>query len=120
MKNLKKLLAKIFKEDRAVIYFMIGNFLLSVVLFVAGIVNLKPNSAVVKIAYGDVGGYVDGKWTDMLVFPMLAVLLGVVHSGLFLRIYEKYGKNIAIIFIVMTMLITVGALFVLFRLLGEG
>ena len=120
MKNLKKLLIKIFKEDRAVIYFAIGNFLLSVVLFIVGIVNLDPNSAVVKIAYGDVGGYVDGKWTDMLAFPALAMLFGIVHNGIFLRLYEKYGKSIAIVFIVLTMLLTVGAMFALFRLLGEG
>ena len=120
MKSLKKLFVQVFKDDRAIIYFMIGNFVLSVFLFVVGIANLRPNNAVVKIAYGDVGGYVDGKWTDMLVFPVLAVLFGVVHSALFLRIYEKYGKNITIIFIIITMLLIIGALFVLFRLLGEG
>ena len=120
MKNLKTLLVKIFREDKVIIYLMIGNFLLSMVLFVVGVVNLSPNSAVVKIGYGDVGGYVDGKWTDMIAFPLMAILFGVVHSGLFLRIYEKYGKNVTIVFIVMTMLLTIGALFVLFRLLGEG
>ena len=120
MKSLKNLLVRIFKEDKTIIYFMIANFLLSVVLFVTGVVNLSPNSAVVKIAYGDVGGYVDGKWTDMIAFPLMAVLFGVIHDVLALRIYEKYGKNVTIVFIAMTMLLIIGAMFVLLRLLGEG
>ena len=39
---------------------MIFNLLASIGLFVFGMISLNPSSAVVKIGYGDIGGYRDG------------------------------------------------------------
>lgn len=120
MKSFKTLLLEIVKEDKSIIVLVLLNFLLASILFIVGMFSLSPNSAVVKIAYGDVGGYVDGKWADMLVFPIFAVIVGVVHGLMSFKIFEKYDKNYCKIFLVVSMLLVVGAMFVLIRLLQEG
>ena len=39
---------------------MIFNLLLSTTLFIFAIIHLNPNAPVVKVGYGDIGGYRDG------------------------------------------------------------
>ena len=56
----------------------------------------------------------------MLAFPILALLFGVVHNVLAVRIYRKYGRDAALVWVGLTMLMVVATVVVLFRLLGEG
>lgn len=99
---------------------MILNLLASVALFIFSIINLNPNIAVVKIGYGDIGGYRDGSWVDMLAFPVLALILGVFHNLVALKIYHKRGAGMTKFFILTTTALIAGTLIVLIRLLGEG
>ena len=48
---------KIYQTERGILILMILNLLLSIALLVFSLINLNPNSAVVKIGYGDIGGY---------------------------------------------------------------
>ena len=77
---------KIYQTERGILILMILNLLLSIALLVFSLINLNPNSAVVKIGYGDIGGYRDGSWADMLAFPLLAIIFGVFHD-------YYYGPN---------------------------
>ena len=98
---------------------MILNFLLALILFVFAIFNLNPSASVVKIGYGDIGGYRDGNWGDLLVFPIFAVILGVLHNLLALRIFHKRGGGMTKFFLLTTTALILGAFLVLTRLLGE-
>lgn len=119
MKNFIEDIKKLYSSERLTLVLMILNFLGSVVLFIFSIIKLNPESAVIKIGYGDIGGYRNGSWADMLVFPILAIILGILHDLIALRIYEKRGVGMAKFFLLTTTLLIAGAFIALIRLTGE-
>ena len=56
----------------------------------------------------------------MLAFPILAVLFGVVHNFLALKIFERRGDGMAKVIVGVSFLLLIGAFVVLLRLLGEN
>ena len=120
MKTFKEDLIAIYNTDRGVLVLMILNFILAVALLVFSLINLNTNSTVVKIGYGDIGGYRDGTWVDMIAYSLLAVTFGIFHGLLALRIFHKRGGGMAKFFLVITSMLILGVFLVLFRLLGEG
>ena len=120
MKTLKEDIIKIYHSERGILAIMILNLLLSIGLFIFSLINLNPSSTVVKIGYGDIGGYRDGTWTNMLAFPILATIFGVLHNFLTLRVFHKRGSGMAKFFLIITTILIAGTFLVLIRLLGEG
>ena len=111
---------KIYFEERWMLVFMIFNLIASIVIFVFAVVHLNPNMAVAKVGYGDIGGYRDGVWTDMLAFPILALLFGVIHAFIAVKIYHRRGAGMTKFFLITTSTLIAGTLIVLVRLLQEG
>lgn len=120
MQSLKNTFLKIFREQRGLFILMSLNFLFSLFVLIFSITTLNPDGAVVKIGYGDIGGYRDGTWIDMLTFPILAILFGVLHNFLAVKIYEKHGSGVTKLFVAISFLLLIGTFIVLSRLLGEG
>ena len=120
MKGLKETCLKILREDRSFLIAIFLNFLLGLALFIIGLVTLSPDSAVVKIAYGDIGGYSDGTWIDMLAFPILGFVFSILHSLIAIIIYSRSGKNFARAFLILTMVFSAIAVVILLRLVNEG
>ena len=126
--GLKEAGREIVQKQRGLLMAMIGLAVLSLVLLVIALVTLRPQETVVITGYGDVygefagltGGYRRASWLNMLAFPILALLFGVVHNVLAVRIYRKYGRDAALVWVGLTMLMVVATVVVLFRLLGEG
>lgn len=124
-------LATIWKEicrkQKGLMMAMIALMVLSAILLIFALTTLRPQSTVVIVGYGDVygeiagisGGYRRDSWVNMLAFPILAIIYGFLHNLLTMRIYRKYGKDAAMVMIVMTMLLIVGTFVIIFRLLGE-
>ena len=114
-------------KQKSLMIAMIALAVFSVILLVFALTTLRPQSTVVIVGYGDVygeiakicGGYRRDSWLNMLAFPALAVLYGFVHNLIILRVYRKYGKDVAIVMAVATMLLIVGTFVIIFRLLGE-
>lgn len=106
---------------------MIVLAVLSGVLLIFALTTLRPQNSVVIVGYGDVygeiaglsGGYRRDSWLNMLAFPILALMYGLLHNALALKIYRKYGKDLALVLVVMTMLLILGTVIVIIRLLGE-
>lgn len=119
MKNFIEDIKKLYRTERLTLIMVILNFLASIALFVFSIIKLNPDSAVVKIGYGDIGGYRNGSWADMLTFPVLAIILGVFHTLIALRIFEKRGAGMTKFFLVATATLIFGAFVLLLRLTGE-
>lgn len=113
-------LKKIYAEERIMLILMGLNLIASLALFIFGIVNLDPSVAVVKIGYGDIGGYRDGSWVDMLTFPLLALVFGVFHNFIALNIFHKRGAGMTKFFLLVTSALILGAFIVLIRLSREG
>ncbi len=134
MKDFGQNLKEIIREHKVLFLMMIILVLMCLALFITSIVTLSPSSAVVKTGYGDIGsfsgedlvemrtagGYRDGSWVDMLAFPILALIIGILHNLIAVRLYKRRGDGLAKAFVLISMAITLGAFVVLFRLLGEG
>lgn len=120
MQTFKEDFTKIYQTERGILILMIFNLLLSIALIIFSIVSLNPNAAVIKIGYGDIGGYRDGTWVDMLAFPLLALIFGLLHDLLAIRIFRKRGSGMAKFFLLVTTMLILGTFLVLIRALGEG
>ena len=120
MKNFITDIKTIYTNERLMLIIMIFNLLASLGLFVFGMISLKPSSAVVKIGYGDIGGYRDGSWADILAFPLFAIIFGIFHNLIALRIFRKRGAGVTKFFLVTTTALIIGAFVVLIRLTREG
>lgn len=120
MQSFREDFARICHTERGVLILMIFNLLLAIALIVFAIISLNPNASVVKIGYGDIGGYRDGTWMDMLAYPLLALIFGVFHNLLAVRIFHKRGSGMAKFFLITTTMLIFGTLLVLIRALGEG
>lgn len=120
MNSLKEDFIKIYQTERGILIFMILNFLISLGLLIFSIISLNPNAAVVKIGYGDIGGYRDGTWVGLVAFPIFALIYGILHNILALRIFHKRGSGMAKFFLITTMFLILATILVLIRLLGEA
>ena len=120
MKNLGTDFKTIYQHERFMLILMILNFLISTALLVIGVLNLNPSSAVVRTGYGDIGGYRSGSWTDMIAFPILASVFGVLHNFIAIKIYHRRGAGMTKFFLITTTILIVGTFIVLSRLLKEG
>ena len=86
---------KIYQTERGILILMILNLLLSIALLVFSLINLNP-------------------------FPLLAIIFGVFHNLLALRIFHKRGGGMTKFFLITTTALIAGTALVLIRLLGEG
>lgn len=118
---------EVVRKQKSLLIAMAVLTVMSAVLFCFAMTTLKPQNTVVIVGYGDVygdlagisGGYRRDSWANMLAFPILALVFGIVHNILVLRVYRKYGKELAMTVAVGTMFLVAGTFLVLFRLLGE-
>ncbi len=120
MKSFKEDFKNIYQGERGGLILMIFNLFFSIGLFVFSATKLNPNSALIKIGYGDLGGYRDGAWGNLLVFPLLAVLFGILHNLLAVRIYHKRGGVYMKLFLTLTTFLIVGTFFLVVRLTSGG
>ena len=120
MNSFKEDFIKIYQTERGIVFLMVLNLIMSLGLLVFSIVTLNPNASVVKVGYGDIGGYRDGTWASLIAFPLLALNFGLLHNLLTLRIYRKRGGGMAKFFLITTSLLVLSTILVLIRLLGEG
>ena len=120
MKTIKEDLIKIYQTERTMLIIMILNFLLSIGLLIFSLINLNSGVAVLKVGYGDIDGYRDGTWIDMLAFPVLAIIFGIFHNLLAVRIFHKRGGGMAKFFLLTTMALILGTALVLTRILGDA
>jgi hypothetical protein len=120
MKDITSSLKTIYKEERLMFILMLLNVVLSLALLVFSFVKLNPGAAVIKIGYGDIGGYRDGTWSEMLAFPLIAIIFGFFHNIIAVRVFKKRGAGMTKFFLITTTTLIIGAFIVLIRLLKEG
>ena len=83
--------------------------------------SLAPEGADGTIVrYSDGGGYEKGSWTYMLSFVVMGLILAVLHPLVALRIYEKRGGSVTVVFLVASMILGMVVFMTLQRLVGEG
>ena len=120
MKSFVETVKNIYCNDRRVFAWMVALFLVGVALVLVTMANLAPESADgLIVRYGDSGGYEKGSWTHTLGFGLFGVILAVLHPMFAVRLYERRGGSIAVMFMVVSIAIVLVAMQVLFRVLGE-
>lgn len=125
--GLKSVWREVCRKQKALMVTMIFLILASAVLFIVSMTTLRPQNTVVIVGYSDVygeiagisGGYRRASWATMLAFPILAVIYGLLHNLLALRIYRKYGRGAALVFVFVTMLLIVITFVTMLRVTGE-
>ena len=133
MRDIGAGLKKIFQKDRGIVLMMIVLFGLGLLLILHTLIHFKGGATTMYIGYSDIGeftggdflslwssgGYRTGGWSEMIVFPILGLILGVLHNLLAIQIYNRRGKGFAIVLILLSIVVAVGAFVLLMRLLGE-
>jgi hypothetical protein len=134
MKNIPENFKKIFESHKGLLASQAFLLVISIALFIFSLLNLGSNAMVVKTSYGDIGryqggdwssmansgGYHDDVWTERFAFPILALVFGVLHNLLAVRIFEKKGSSVAFYFVLFSIFLVFSTFIVLGRLLGEG
>lgn len=130
MKELGKTMVEIYEKHRGVLLWMAGLLLVALAFFVHGMINLAPQSVMVKTGYGDIGryqggewsemqaagGYRDGSWEQMLAFPIMAIVLGIIHCFIAIKLYRNKGAAMAGAFLFASILLIIVAWVVMVRL----
>jgi len=134
MKELRRELKEVYEGHRTLFTLMVALLVLALALFIYTLVSLRPNASVVKVSYGDIGryqggewssmsnsgGYHDGSWQSRLVYLVFALILGIFHNVIALRIFRKKGEAYARVFVAGSIILVLLVSLVLWRLLGEG
>lgn len=120
MKELKEAFTEIYRKQPGLFRWMLGLLAVGVGLLVYSVMALEPGGAVVKVGYGDVSGYRDGAWTEILSFGLLALILGVAHNVLIVKIYARRGVGMAKVVAVCSIILVLMAGLTLMRIVGEG
>ncbi len=134
MKNITENMKKIFESHKGLLTAQVILTVVSIALFVFSLFNLGSSTTVVKTSYGDIGryqggewssmansgGYHDDVWTERFAFPLLAIIFGVLHNLIAVKIFEKKGSGMAVYFVFFSIMLAVVTFITLVRLLGEG
>ncbi len=125
--SLKMTWREVCRKQKSLMIAMVVLLVMSAILLIFALTTLRPQNTVVVVRYGDVygdlvgvtGGYQRDSWLNMLTFPILALVFGLVHNVMVLRVYRKYGRDTAMLVVMMSILLVVGAGITLIRLTGE-
>ena len=121
MKELAADFKAIFKKDRGLFIWMIVQFVLSIALLLIPIFRLNATQPKVWARYSDIdNGYSQGDWWYLVSFSVMAITLGLGHIMLSARLFTKRGKDVARLFLGVSMIIVLIAIHFVNTLLGEG
>lgn len=134
MKKIPENFKKIFESHKMLLAAQVILLVLSIALFIFSLLNLGSTTTVVKTSYGDIGryqggewssmansgGYHDDVWTERFAYPILAIVFGVLHNLIAIKIFEKKGSAMAGYFVLFSVSLVLATFVVLIRLLGEG
>ena len=134
MKNIPENFKKIFESHKMLLSAQTLLLVISIALFIFSLFNLGSNTTVVKTSYGDIGryqggewssmansgGYHDDAWTERFAFPLFAIIFGLLHNLIAVKIFEKKGSGAAGYFVLFSIVLVLATFVVFLRLLAEG
>lgn len=120
LSELKEDFLTIVRQRPGLLAAMIALLVLSLALLVVALFNLSPGSITVTVGYGDISGYRPGSWMEMLSFVALALIWGVLHNLIAVRLFSQRGATQAKLFVWISIVLVLAAFVVLLRLVGRG
>ncbi|MBQ6130317.1 hypothetical protein IJI72_01325 [Candidatus Saccharibacteria bacterium] len=123
---------KIFREEKGLLLLMGLLFVLGVALAIHTLIKFKVGTTMFYVGYADIGGFSGGDFLSLwnsggyrtgdywavLVFPIMGLILAVLHNMLAIQIFNRRGKGFAQLFLLMSLLVGGVAFGVLLRLAG--
>ena len=97
---------------------MLLNLVMAGVFLVAALGGLAPNELMVNVGYSTDGGAWLGEWHYFFGFVMLALILGVLHTGIAIQMYDEKGRAPVMIFLTGSILVSVIGTVVVGGLIG--
>ena len=127
MKNIKENFKDIFENHKGLLSAQIFLLVVSIALLIFSMLNMISATSIVKTSYGDIGryqggewssmansgGYRDGSWINMFSFSLLALVFGLLHNLLIVKIYSKRGDGMARAFAMMSISLVLAILAVI-------
>jgi hypothetical protein len=121
MKELAEDYKTIWKKDRGLLCWMGANFLLNLWLFLVPFFSLDSSHPKIWARYSDIdNGYAQSDWWYLLGFSLIAIAMGIGHTLLAARLWTKRGKDLARLFLFISMIILVVGIRFLLNIVGEG
>jgi hypothetical protein len=134
MKSITENFKKIFENHKGLLMAQAILLVISIALLIFSLFNLNSTTSIVKASYGDIGryqggdwssmansgGYHDDVWTERFAFPLLAIIFGVLHNLIAIKVFEKKGSGMAGYFVLFSVSLALATFVVFIRLLGEG
>ena len=121
MKEISEDFKAILTKDRGLLGWMLVQFGLGAWLFLMPLLNLHPAKLKVWVRYSDVGnGYIQNDWWYMIAFSVVAATFMIGHNLLGARLYTKRGKDVARLFLGVSIVMTIVAIHFLKNILGDG
>ena len=134
MKKITENFKKIFEEHKMLFGMQIVLFVMALALLIFSFLIVGSNASVVKTAYGDIGryqggewssmsnsgGYYDDVWTEYFAYAIFAIIFGVLHNLIAVKIFEKKGSGMAMFFVLFSIGLVMTTFLVFGRLLGEA
>lgn len=119
-KELVRDLQKVYYDKRELLISIFLLFAMNVVLFITPIINLDASHPKIRTRFTD--NIYDNitqlsPWYYLLSFSVLAIILGIGHNLIAIRIANKQGKDLAHVFLVISMIVTAFAICFLFKIL---
>jgi hypothetical protein len=121
MKEIAEDFKSIAKKDRNLFVWMALNFIVSIWYFLIPLFNLNAGHAKIWARYSDINnGYAQSDWWYILSFAIIALVLGVGHILLSARLYTKRGRDLARLFLVISLIIMAVGIRFLLNIVDEG
>ena len=120
IKKLKEDFLTIARRRPGLLASMIALAVLSLALLIFALLQLAPGDITTTVGYGDIGGYRAGSWVETFSFVGLALIWGVLHNLIAVRLYGERGVTSAKQFVRFSLVLVLAAFVVLLRLVGRG
>lgn len=120
MKEIAADFRTIFKKDKGLLVWMAVNFGLAIWLFLIPLLHLDPTDKQVFVRYSDLTSYSNSDWWYLLSFSIIALAMGIGHTLLGARLFSKRGRDVARLFLGISIAMIIIALCFLRKIIGEG
>lgn len=119
MKTIFSTIRTMFKDDKAVLFCLIGFMVAALTLAIVVAFSINPSTLPVWIRYASFGeNYYSDKWYYTYSFLVSSLILFLLNSLFVIKLYKKRGRAVSLIFLSLSALLIVITFIVLMRLVG--
>jgi hypothetical protein len=123
MKELIYNFKEVWQADRSLIWQILFLFLLAAAVAAVGFILVEPKQLQILSHYTDMGrvnNYNDSQWQFQYVFPVMALLIGFLHSVITPKIFVRSGGAFARLFMAASVVLLLILLVIMCRVIDTN